>query len=568
MKKIILLCCLLFVIIQIEAQTVTIPKSVNDLSRGNRIFYERGQLLLEAGTHLFMYHDTIPPGPNQAGMIAFKKAFNEQLLEKSNFNSVFCWDCGGYQLPSKIANKSWGRVATNGIQMYNGPYPGLNIGVDSNYDLVPEELPYKNSLSRLSYFDDEIFENFDAYGYICTNSITDPNPDKSLRSIENFKKWFASSRIKYPNTLLNFGVAKDCQEILFTEVKPDITFFNDYPWKGTNEYSKFQYIHNIANYRRFSIGDYHMALAGSGGLLGEDIQEMVNTNNAIPMGAYIQNIIGYYDDGNTTGGNKPTESELKFQMFINWTFGAKAISSFLYTYIHPYTGNAIGNQSWFEYLNPDYKKGYALDLLFDLQSGKPTYFFNLQAEINRQSLNIGPALVKLQTKDIRAIKNDYRIGESFKPYLLRFHNKNRLKPNLYLTNITATDVDASSKIDISSSMENESYIGFFRPIFDGVDNNSYNEEYFMVMNGKTTPLENKNTEQKIKLEFDFGINNTINSLLRLSRLSGLVEIVPLTRVNATENKYYLDLLLDGGEADLFKYNNGVPFVGVQKLSNR
>ena len=65
-------------------------------------------------------------------------------------------------------------------------------------------------------------------------------------------------------------------------------------------------------------------------------------------------------------------------------------------------------------------------------------------------------------------------------------------------------------------------------------------------------------EKFIRLDFDFGADVTINSLLKISRDTWLIETVPLTLISG--NSYYLDYTVDGGEGDLFKYDNGVPFV--------
>ena len=83
------------------------------------------------------------------------------------------------------------------------------------------------------------------------------------------------------------------------------------------------------------------------------------------------------------------------------------------------------------------------------------------------------------------------------------------------------------------------------------------EDYFMVVNG----CWDDNIElgkQVIRLDFDFGADATINSLLKINRDTGLIETLPLTLISG--NAYYLDYTVDGGEGDLFKYNNGVPFV--------
>ena len=61
------------------------------------------------------------------------------------------------------------------------------------------------------------------------------------------------------------------------------------------------------------------------------------------------------------------------------------------------------------------------------------------------------------------------------------------------------------------------------------------------------------------MNFDFSTSG-IDSLLRLSRETGLVEAVPL--VSNGGSLYSLDLTLDGGTGDLFKYNTGSAFIAA------
>ena len=63
--------------------------------------------------------------------------------------------------------------------------------------------------------------------------------------------------------------------------------------------------------------------------------------------------------------------------------------------------------------------------------------------------------------------------------------------------------------------------------------------------------------QTIHLTFNFR-STGISSLMRLSRDTGQVATVPLLHDGGS--LYHLDLTLDGGTGDLFKYNNGIPFV--------
>src|SRR6185369_3473388 len=62
--------------------------------------------------------------------------------------------------------------------------------------------------------------------------------------------------------------------------------------------------------------------------------------------------------------------------------------------------------------------------------------------------------------------------------------------------------------------------------------------------------------QTIRLTFNFG-STGIHNLQRLSRDTGQVELVPL--IYEGGSTYHLDLTLDGGTGDLFKYNDGIPF---------
>ena len=66
--------------------------------------------------------------------------------------------------------------------------------------------------------------------------------------------------------------------------------------------------------------------------------------------------------------------------------------------------------------------------------------------------------------------------------------------------------------------------------------------------------------QQITLDFDFTGSN-ITSLKRLRRSDGQVELVPLTHLSG--NQYELTFDLEGGTGDLFKYNDGTPFVGLE-----
>jgi len=123
-----------------------------------------------------------------------------------------------------------------------------------------------------------------------------------------------------------------------------------------------------------------------------------------------------------------------------------------------------------------------------------------------------------------------------------------------------TSVNANNPSDWNHGLCGDTYIGYFNLLHESFDGPDYNNElYFMIMNGLTSvDATAAGVMQQITLNFDFGTSG-INSLQRLSRITGKPEIVNLTHIS--ENQYTITLEINGGEADLFKFNTGAPFVG-------
>ena len=137
----------------------------------------------------------------------------------------------------------------------------------------------------------------------------------------------------------------------------------------------------------------------------------------------------------------------------------------------------------------------------------------------------------------------------------------------------------------TAGLSGDVYVGFFNPLLRSFGDPT-NTTYFMVMNGLGGNLslpsgQSDNTatvaetRQQMTLNFDFGITG-INSLLRLNRNTGQVDVINtgfsdggntvLTSLGG--GKYQLQLKLDGGTGDLFKYNDGTAFRGCAKRRAR
>jgi autotransporter-associated beta strand protein len=197
-------------------------------------------------------------------------------------------------------------------------------------------------------------------------------------------------------------------------------------------------------------------------------------------------------------------------------------------------------------------------------------------ETARQGQNLGPALTKLisygyapsfvQGAGSNGIPGDWIV----------FDRNNAQPSQRYLTSV-ANVTNLGTK---NGGLSGDVYVGFFNPLHLSFGNPT-GTTYFMVMNGMGGDLTLPNgqsdntataaeTRQQMTLSFDFGVTG-IDSLLRLNRNTGLVDVINpsfndggnTVFTSLGNGKYQLQLKLDGGTGDLFKYNDGSPFVGVQ-----
>jgi hypothetical protein len=105
-------------------------------------------------------------------------------------------------------------------------------------------------------------------------------------------------------------------------------------------------------------------------------------------------------------------------------------------------------------------------------------------------------------------------------------------------------------------------LSWYKPMDESFDGLAYTDErYFMVVNGLTgADGTAADYRQEVLLDFVFPTASGITALQELDPDTGLVDNVPLTYMGS--NKYRLTLDLDGGMGELFKFNDGAPFVGV------
>lgn len=340
--------------------------------------------------------------------------------------------------------------------------------------------------------------------------------------LQESQQVLANWRTQYPDTigyLNHISGNTDAQfETYLSVVKPDMLMFATYPFNGnvaggspTNLYVDLQRFRNL-------------------GLGGHDS----TGSQPIPYALYLQTFTwDALDD------HHPSASEMRLNQFSAWAFGYTFATSFIYT--------DVPNEGDFQ------------ATLFhgsgDTTPRQPA--FDEMAETNRQSLSLGEALVRLQSTSVGMLMGRHQAGvgspivnNSMPAGISSWSPATDSDP--FLTAINAENVGGAN-----GGLRGDVVVGNFRPMQGGTD------PYFMIVNGLSAAAGSvSDAAQAIQLTFDFGTSG-ISSLLRLSRTTGLIESVPLSYLGGSQ--YSLSLTLDGGTGDLFKYNNGLQFVGKSQF---
>jgi autotransporter-associated beta strand protein len=356
--------------------------------------------------------------------------------------------------------------------------------------------------------------------------------DEQQSDLENpngaTKAWFQASHAGnyFPNQLQyvnSFYIGSDAAYAAFiTDANPDAISFDAYPFDSpygsiippTNWLSK------AGQFRRHALGSYIGA-----------------TGNAPrPYGMYLQTYAA--NEGNGMATRHPGDVEMRWQQFTAWTMG--------FTFVDAFT---VGTAS----------------SLFDggnMNSPLEPRYSQFK-ESARQSKNLGPALTHLISygygPSIAVGKDASGTPNPVPGDWLPFSKTNAPLNQQYLSSVSATNIGTKN-----NGQPGDVYVGFFNPLLTSYGDPA-GTAYFMVTNALGPYLDDPsatvaNCMQRITLDFDFGAGS-INSLQRLRRSDGQVEVVPLSHL--TGNQYELTFDLEGGTGDLFKYNDGTPFVGVQ-----
>ena len=368
--------------------------------------------------------------------------------------------------------------------------------VRGGFHLNEGELAFESNLASVQHWDDDL-------------DLSDPG------DFETAITTLADLRSRHPDALsFTNAVGSDNEKRAYmAAAQPDMLMFSTYVFNNIpHPGGSPTFLYGQMQQRRLM------------GLRGNDW----SGNRPIPYGRYMQMYV--LDD------DPMSESEINIEYFSSWAFGYKFTSAFTYnsafddpTLLPPNMFNGVGDDN-------------------------RTASFDQVAEANRQSANLGPTLVRLISTDLRMKMGRHMDGVPV---------ANDLPPSVsawdsaadpYITTITATNSGGKN-----NGLEGDVIVGYLKPLVSEFTNSGFEDDtYFMIVNGLTDSNGSAvETQQNIRVDFDF-LGSGITGLQRLSRDTGLVENVAL--ISDGGSLYHLDVTLDGGTGDLFKFDNGGLFV--------
>lgn len=354
--------------------------------------------------------------------------------------------------------------------------------------------------------------------------------------------WFSSVRSNWPNTILSAnnwgGQVSDANLIDFvTRAQPDMICFDTYPWQSVWDANAPNHIGPVISGPPTAWYSHLRTY--------RDIARAFN----IPFGSYVQTFHAV-QDYNTTVYRDPSPSELRLNHSGALAFNGKLLIDFLYN---------NGSSSLFNPPGGD---------------SNPNALYYEKADAALRARNLGKALVRLKPIDEAAASWTTSIvfirgrdaNGGLNPLPINFYaGPGGTNPNTdwvadrndpYLRGWVVTNTGTKN-----NGQPGDVILAWFKPLDETFDGPMFsNEIYLMVVNGLTDPTGTAaDCTQEIKLNF----LDTFSTLEFLNPLTGNLESQVLPVVSTRRQ---LTLNLAGGDAVLFKFANGAPFMGIPATS--
>jgi hypothetical protein len=210
----------------------------------------------------------------------------------------------------------------------------------------------------------------------------------------------------------------------------------------------------------------------------------------------------------------PSDSQLRLQRFTALAYGARGFADFLWN-CAPGSPSVAGAGYW---------DG----------SGKPTPLYELLVPINREIAHVAKSLIRLtpvgayhmdSRDDDRGVRHWSDSDAQMPP---------RMRRTWKLVNVSG------------AANRNHVLVGFFR--------DALGQEYFMVVNKDHA---HSKTAGQLATDVTLSFHPSVKAIQRLRRSDGTIE-----RITVDHNYMFT---LPGGTGDLFKFDTGSPFAGVEPI---
>jgi hypothetical protein len=367
---------------------------------------------------------------------------------------------------------------------------------------------------------------YDATGLVMASGQDELNlADSAVRT--QYANYLSQMRTLMPNVISHTTQAggvptfSDLQTYA-AQAQPDMLYFDEYVFDNAGQWA------GGSPTRLYTVmGKYRAAArAGNDGTY----------TKPIPVGQWAQTY--------KRGGYTLSQSEMSLYWGASWAYGYKSINAFTYGTM-------------------DVNDDVASVFFAGANGTNPTAHYYRAGELNRQTLNLAPALLRLKSENVLFVLGDHKGGflnvQTIQNTLPQYASQWQDSDDPYMTNINVTNVSHPNGTMKNDGLDGDVIVGYFKPLHEGFDGPNFSEQlYFMITNGLTSSTGDQyDTRQLVRLDFDF-VSSGINSLLRLDRDTG--QVVETALIHDGGSLYHLDWFLLGGEGDLFKYNTGAAFV--------
>lgn len=478
-------------------------------------------------------------------------------------------------------SKGWQILLTRGLQTQglsqwddywtysvytNANYTSVNWGAKSRPDLMAPGM----SWSRWAMDETQMPPQDTGYGDEASvmtnlfalqlgdewNLIDDPTRTRLVT-------WFNNVRTNFPNTILyhnNYGGQVPDQYLgdFLSRAQPDMLSFDTYPFRTGANGRPYNWYGDLWRYRQFGIG------------------------YQLPTMLYRQCY-----QSTDEGVRDPSPSELRLLTSMALAFNFKMICDFVYN---------AGATSLFTIDQTGYNGDH----------GDPKPLYTEMIDVNRRASNLGKALMRLTpvfdmhnasttnpppgqastdpnfqngtTTSIMWLQGRFLDNGTTNLNVLPLYdfvndpqetgnpaNQN----NAYYSwwEFTKNDPYFNGWIVTNKGSKNDGLIGdvvvaWFHPIDDGYSpSKNTNEIYIMVVNGLSDATGTAaDCLQEIKINFLVGTNITAVEMLDPETGNVTTNTMPVVAGSGSTTRRQLVLDLNGGDAALFKFSDGVPFV--------